>query len=73
MEVTTQMTKENKVFYPVLPLRGLLVYPTMILHIDVGRERSIAALNEAMIREEKLFLICSKRYDYRKTRYGRSI
>ena len=50
------MTKENKVFYPVLPLRGLLVYPTMILHIDVGRERSIAALNEAMIREEKLFL-----------------
>lgn len=54
--MTTQMTKENKVFYPVLPLRGLLVYPTMILHIDVGRERSIAALNEAMIREEKLFL-----------------
>lgn len=56
LEVTTQMTKEKKVFYPVLPLRGLLVYPTMILHIDVGRERSIAALNEAMIREEKLFL-----------------
>ena len=50
------MTKESKVYYPVLPLRGLLVYPTMILHIDVGRERSIAALNEAMIREEKLFL-----------------
>ncbi|WP_419959158.1 endopeptidase La [Psychrobacillus sp. BM2] len=50
------MTKEEKVFYPVLPLRGLLVYPTMILHVDVGRERSIAALNEAMIREEKLFL-----------------
>ncbi|SDM78909.1 ATP-dependent Lon protease [Psychrobacillus sp. OK028] len=50
------MTKETKVFYPVLPLRGLLVYPTMILHIDVGRERSIAALDEAMIREEKLFL-----------------
>ncbi|MFJ7826955.1 endopeptidase La [Psychrobacillus sp. NPDC096623] len=50
------MTKETKEFYPVLPLRGLLVYPTMILHIDVGRERSIAALDEAMIREEKLFL-----------------
>lgn len=50
------MTKETKVFYPVMPLRGLLVYPTMILHIDVGRERSIAALDEAMLREEKLFL-----------------
>lgn len=56
LEVTTQMAKEKEIYYPVLPLRGLLVYPTMILHVDVGRERSIDALNEAMIREEKLFL-----------------
>ncbi|MFJ7971164.1 endopeptidase La [Psychrobacillus sp. NPDC096389] len=50
------MTNKNMTYYPVLPLRGLLVFPTMILHIDIGRERSIAALNEAMLREEKLFL-----------------
>ncbi|WP_342598528.1 endopeptidase La [Psychrobacillus sp. FSL H8-0483] len=50
------MTKNNVTYYPLLPLRGLFLYPTMILHIDIGRERSIAALNEAMEREEKLFL-----------------
>ena len=33
---------------PLLPLRGVLVYPTMILHIDVGRERSVAALNKRL-------------------------
>lgn len=50
------MAKKNVTYYPVLPLRGLLVYPTMVLHVDIGRERSIAALNEAMLRDEKLFL-----------------
>ncbi|WP_391202264.1 endopeptidase La [Psychrobacillus sp. L4] len=54
------MTEKNKTYYPVLPLRGLLVYPTMVLHIDVGRERSVAALNEAMLREEKVFLVAQR-------------
>lgn len=54
------MAKKNNRYYPVLPLRGLLVYPTMVLHIDVGRERSVAALNEAMLREEKVFLIAQR-------------
>ncbi|MER2009283.1 MAG: LON peptidase substrate-binding domain-containing protein, partial [Psychrobacillus sp.] len=35
----------EKTYYPVLPLRGLFIFPTMVLHIDIGRERSIAALN----------------------------
>ncbi|QFF99591.1 endopeptidase La [Psychrobacillus glaciei] len=54
------MTEKNKTYYPVLPLRGLLVYPTMVLHIDVGRERSVAALDEAMLREEKVFLVAQR-------------
>ena len=49
MEVTFQMTKKNKKIFPLLPLRGLLVFPTMILHIDVGRERSIAALEQGIV------------------------
>ena len=60
MEVTSQMTKNNETFYPVLPLRGLLVFPEMVLHVDVGRERSISALNEAMVRAEKVFLVAQK-------------
>ena len=33
---------------PMLALRGLVLYPKMVLHFDVGREKSILALNEAM-------------------------
>lgn len=45
---------------PLLPLRGLLVYPSMVLHIDVGRERSIAALEEAMMKDSRIFLLTQK-------------
>ena len=41
---------------PLLPLRGLLVFPSMVLHIDVGRDRSIAALEEAMLKDSRIFL-----------------
>ncbi|WP_417896827.1 hypothetical protein, partial [Bacillus safensis] len=35
------MADEIKKNVPLLPLRGLLVYPTMVLHLDVGREKSV--------------------------------
>ena len=41
---------------PLLPLRGLLVYPTMILHIDVGRERSVFAIEHAIAKNNLIFL-----------------
>ncbi|WP_342558815.1 endopeptidase La [Metasolibacillus sp. FSL K6-0083] len=49
--------KEN---IPLLPLRGLLVYPSMVLHIDVGRDRSVAALEHAMLNESYIFLAAQK-------------
>ncbi|WP_042474945.1 endopeptidase La [Bacillus ndiopicus] len=49
--------KEN---IPLLPLRGLLVYPSMVLHIDVGRDRSVAALEHAMVNESYIFLTAQK-------------
>lgn len=45
---------------PLLPLRGLLVYPSMVLHIDVGRSRSVAALEHAMLNDNKIFLTTQK-------------
>jgi len=57
MEVDTRMTTK---LMPILPLRGLLVYPKMRLHIDVGRERSIAALEEAMEQDKHIFLVTQK-------------
>lgn len=41
---------------PLLPLRGLLVYPSMVLHLDVGREKSIRALERAMVDDNKILL-----------------
>lgn len=41
---------------PLLPLRGLLVYPTMVLHLDVGREKSVKALEEAMVDDHMILL-----------------
>ncbi|MCL6617257.1 MAG: LON peptidase substrate-binding domain-containing protein, partial [Anoxybacillus ayderensis] len=51
--------KKNKVI-PLLPLRGLLVFPTTVLHLDVGREKSVQALEKAMV-EENLVLLTSQK------------
>ncbi|MCM3730922.1 endopeptidase La [Fictibacillus nanhaiensis] len=45
---------------PLLPLRGLLVYPTMVLHLDVGREKSIQALEKVMLDDQVIFLSTQK-------------
>ncbi|MFK7694187.1 endopeptidase La [Paenibacillus sp. HJGM_3] len=44
---------------PLLPLRGLLVYPSMVLHLDVGREKSVKALDQAMV-DDSMILLCSQ-------------
>jgi len=45
---------------PLLPLRGLTVFPYMTLTFDVGREKSIRALNEAMAANQMIFLVTQK-------------
>ena len=44
---------------PLLPLRGLLVYPSMVLHLDVGREKSIKALEKSMV-DDSMILLCTQ-------------
>ncbi|NLI91967.1 MAG: endopeptidase La [Peptococcaceae bacterium] len=45
---------------PILPLRGILVFPYMVIHLDVGRERSMAAIEEAMLRDRQILLLSQK-------------
>ncbi len=45
---------------PMLALRGLVVYPNMVLHFDVGRKKSVLALNEAMGTNQLIFLVAQK-------------
>lgn len=51
---------ENIVELPVIPLRGLVVFPDMVLHFDVGRKKSVEALRNAMNSNQKVFLVCQK-------------
>ncbi len=41
---------------PLLPLRGILVFPYMVIHLDVGRSKSVLAIEEAMLRDRIIFL-----------------
>ncbi len=45
---------------PLLPLRGILVFPNMVIHLDVGREKSVQAIEEAMLHERVIFLATQK-------------
>ncbi|MDN5347262.1 MAG: ATP-dependent Lon protease [Clostridia bacterium] len=45
---------------PLLPLRGVVVFPYTVIHLDVGRERSIKAIEEAMIHDRAIFLAMQK-------------
>ena len=58
-----RMEGENEydsILLPLIPLRGITIFPNMIIHFDIGRERSIAALEEAMLNESKIFLVTQK-------------
>ena len=52
------MSKEREL--PLLPLRGILVFPYMVIHLDVGRERSMAAIEEAML-SDRIILLASQK------------
>jgi ATP-dependent Lon protease len=57
MEVHVMVAEQRKqTRIPLLPLRGLLVYPSMVLHLDVGRDKSIRALEKAMLDEQLIML-----------------
>lgn len=51
---------KNRRIIPLLPLRGILVFPYMIIHLDVGREKSISALEEAMV-HDRLIMLATQR------------
>ena len=46
--------------YPVLALRGLVAFPDMMMTVDVGRNKSVAALNTAMDNNLPIYLVTQK-------------
>src|SRR5699024_1003554 len=51
--------KVNKLVLPLIPLRGISIFPHMVIHFDVGREKSINALEEAML-DDSYILLCTQ-------------
>ena len=45
---------------PLLPLRGMVVFPSMIIHLDAGRARSVGAIEQAMLAERRILLVAQK-------------
>ncbi|MBR2868666.1 MAG: endopeptidase La [Clostridia bacterium] len=54
------MREESLRLMPAVALRGLVVFPGMFLHFDVGREKSINALKKAMDTDQEIFLVTQK-------------
>lgn len=57
------MIQEKEIVYreiPLLPLRGMLVFPYTVIHLDVGRKKSINAIEEAMLEGKEIFLTSQK-------------
>ncbi|GER66160.1 Lon protease 1 [Weizmannia acidilactici] len=54
------MKTQSEYTVPLLPLRGILVYPSMVLHLDVGRDYSVQALEKAMMNSSEIFMTTQK-------------
>jgi ATP-dependent Lon protease len=55
-----QKMKESEIVIPVLPLRDVVVYPHMVIPLFVGRQKSIDALNAAMLENKQILLVAQK-------------
>ena len=51
---------EEQLTLPVIALRGMTILPGMVVHFDVSREKSVNALERAMVLDQKIFLITQK-------------
>ncbi|MBR3494702.1 MAG: endopeptidase La [Clostridia bacterium] len=57
------MSKKQAVVMPLLALRGLMVFPHMVLTFDVGRSKSVASLEQAMLQNQRIFLVGQRSAD----------
>lgn len=66
-DVITDNQSKNKLYsyvsqeaLPILPLRGTVLFPDVVTHLDVGRPKSVEGLNKAIEEGKKIFLVAQK-------------
>ncbi|MDR1797611.1 MAG: endopeptidase La [Clostridiales Family XIII bacterium] len=62
-EAQTYWREGRQAAMPVIPLRGLTAFPNMVFHFDVGREKSVNALEKAMMSGQSVFLVSQRNAD----------
>ena len=60
MSTNENLQISETVVLPALALRGLVIFPGMLLQFDVGRKKSVLALNKAMDENQLIFLVAQK-------------
>lgn len=60
MEVIMPERKKRTEILPIVPMRGTVAFPHMIMHFDVAREMSVNAIEEALRRDRRLFLVAQR-------------
>lgn len=60
MEETVKETKQDTMQMPAVALRGLSILPGMVIHFDLNRQKSICAVEQAMLGEQLLFVVTQK-------------
>lgn len=58
--MSENLTNNNYIYIPIVPLRGLVVFPEMVLHFDVGRKKSVNSIKSAMRGSNKIFLVAQR-------------
>ena len=71
-EKVTIKVERKKLHLPTIALRGLVVFPNNLVHFEVGREKSIAAVEWAMANNSNVFLVAQKSIDRKSTRLNSS-
>ncbi|MDZ5038422.1 LON peptidase substrate-binding domain-containing protein, partial [Clostridium perfringens] len=61
---------EQLITLPLIPLRGISIFPNMIIHFDVGREKSKAAIEAAIENQTDIFLATQKDYELEEPSIG---
>jgi len=62
-EITSESFESHSATMPIIPLRGMTAFPNMVFHFDIGREKSVNALEKAMMSNQTVFLVSQKNPD----------
>lgn len=59
-EVVTSARIASSILIPVIALRGMVMFPNMVLNFDVGRKHSVLALENSLKGDQNIFVVCQK-------------